>query len=317
MKKTIVQSCADAGSKYCPCHLAYSGDCIRCNMVNGNNKCNCLWQGTCIYNEVQHNKNSPVNLRQEYLCKIENVKEIQTNTFLVKIKIPSSISKELCNPGTYILIKSKDRSSDVFNTPISVMDIDTENNILEVVIKARGIKTKTIINFDEVYVKGPYYNGIFGIKEIKSTSNSNCLIILNGLSQVNSINIIKRLRENKNKVDIFINRNGIVIEDVVKKIIDLGGNIYNVDIVEDRSFISDYIKRNNIELVYSGGGNDFNKEIMNIVNMIDEELKLSVSNNNLICCGEGICGACAININGQKLKTCKSQIDSRDFLNTL
>lgn len=317
MKRTMIQSCADGGSKYCPCHLAYSGDCIRCNMINGNNICNCIWQGVCVYSEVQHNKNSHINIRQEYLCKIDDIKEVEANTFLVKIKIPSSISKDLCNPGAYVLMKSKDKSSDAFNTPISVMDVDTENNILEVVIKSRGIKTKTIINFDEVYIKGPYFNGIFGIKEIKSTSDSNCLIILNGLSQVNSINIVKRLIENNNKVDVFINRNRIILDDVEKKIIKLGANIYSLDIHEDKNFIEDYIKQNNIELVYSGGGNDFNKNIINIINSIDREVKFAVSNNNLICCGEGICGACNININGERVKTCKSQINSRDFLNTL
>ena len=63
-------SCADSGSKYCPCHLAYSKDCIRCNMLNKNETCDCIWQGVCIYNEVNHNKNSKVIERQEYLCDI-------------------------------------------------------------------------------------------------------------------------------------------------------------------------------------------------------------------------------------------------------
>ena len=49
-------SCADLGSKYCPCHLAYSKDCIGCNMLNKNEICDCIWQGVCVYNEVNHNK---------------------------------------------------------------------------------------------------------------------------------------------------------------------------------------------------------------------------------------------------------------------
>ncbi len=59
--------------------------------------------------------------------------------------------------------------------------------------------------------------GLFGIKDIKSTSKSNCLIILNGLSQVNSINVIRRLIENGNKVDVFINHNGVILDNVVEK----------------------------------------------------------------------------------------------------
>ena len=246
-------SCADSGSKYCPCHLAYSNDCIRCNMLNKNKTCDCMWQGVCIYNEVKHNKNSPVVQRSEYLCDIESMKVVEDNTYLIRIKIPKELSKDLRSPGAYVLIKRKDKESDIFSAPISVMDVDLDKNILEVIVRPIGIKTKGIINFNQVYIKGPYFNGLFGIKDIKSTSKSNCLIILNGLSQVNSINVIRRLIENGNKVDVFINHNGVILDNVVQKIYDLGANIYHIDIAQDKEFISDYIKSNYIKLVYSGG----------------------------------------------------------------
>ncbi len=313
--KTLI--CADSGSKHCPCHLAYSNNCIRCNMLNKNKTCDCMWQGVCVYNEINHNKNAPVLERQEYLCDIEDIASIEENTYMIKIKIPKKLSKDLCSPGAYILVKSKDKERDVFNAPISVMDVDLENNILSVVIKPIGVKTKSIINFDKVYIKGPYFNGIFGIKEIKSTSKSNCLVILNGLSQVNSINVIKRLIENGNKVDVFINHKGVILYNVIKKIQDLGASIYHIDIEEDKKFITDYIKTNDIKLVYSGASNHFNKSVMNIVDSVDENIKLSVSNNNLICCGEGICGSCSVDLNGLKVKTCKTQVNSREYLKSI
>ena len=310
-------SCADSGSKYCPCHLAYSNDCIRCNMLNKNKTCDCMWQGVCIYNEVKHNKNSPVVQRSEYLCDIESMKVVEDNTYLIRIKIPKELSKDLRSPGAYVLIKRKDKESDIFSAPISVMDVDLDKNILEVIVRPIGIKTKGIINFNQVYIKGPYFNGLFGIKDIKSTSKSNCLIILNGLSQVNSINVIRRLIENGNKVDVFINHNGVILDNVVQKIYDLGANIYHIDIAQDKEFISDYIKSNYIKLVYSGGRNHFNKSVMDIVDYVDENIKLAVSNNNLICCGEGICGACSIDLNGVKVKTCKTQVNSREYLKSI
>lgn len=310
-------SCADSGSKYCPCHLAYSKDCIRCNMLNKNKTCDCIWQGVCIYNEVNHNKNSKVIERQEYLCDIEAMTSIEENTYLIKIKIPKELSKDLRSPGAYVFIKGKDKESNIFSAPISVLDVDLEKNTLEVIIKQVGIKTKGIINSDQVYIKGPYFNGLFGIKDIKSMSKSNCLVILNGLSQVNSINVIQRLIENNNKVDVFINHNGVILDNVIQKIYDLGASIYHIDIEEDKEFIDDYIKSNDIKLVYSGASNRFNKEVMNIVDAIDENIKLAVSNNNLICCGEGICGACCIDLNGVKVKSCKTQINSREYLKSI
>lgn len=317
MKKISIQECADSGSQFCPCHLAYSGDCIRCNMINGNNKCDCAWQGVCVYSEVQHNKKQVTDLRKEYLCNVESIKEILENTYLLSIKIPKLIAKDLLSPGAYIMLKSIDRVSDIFNAPISVMDVDIYKELLYVVIKPIGIKTKGLINFNQVYLKGPYFNGIFGIKEIKTTQNSNCLIIVNGLSQVNAINVIRRLITNNNKVGVFINNKGSVLDEVMKKIIDLGVSIYEIDINKDKAFITDYIIRNNVEFVYSGASHKFSKEIMEVVDSIDSNIKLAISNNNLICCGEGVCGACTVNINGQRIKTCKSQVNSRDYLKSI
>ena len=91
-------------------------------------------------------------------------------------------------------------------------------------------------------------------------------------------------------------------------------NIHIIDIEEDKEIIQDYIIRNNVSLVYSGGCNTFSKDIKNLLDAINNDISLAISNNNLICCGEGICGACTINLNGEKIKSCKAQINSRDFL---
>ena len=131
---------------------------------------------------------------------------------------------------------------------------------------------------------------------------------------------IRRLiseRLSRGKVDVFINHNGVILDNVVQKIYDLGANIYHIDIAQDKEFISDYIKSNYIKLVYSGGSNHFNKSVMDIVDYVDENIKLAVSNNNLICCGEGICGACSIDLNGVKVKTCKTQVNSREYLKSI
>lgn len=308
--------CVDCGSKYCPCHLAYTGDCIKCSLIRGEKTCDCLWQGICVYNEVKRSNEKLVNDRKEYYCNILEKNEIEENLFLVKINIPNNLVKDLSNPGAYVLLKSKNRESEIFNTPISVMDVDLEKSILEVVIKLVGIKTKTLLDFDEIIVKGPYFNGIFGIDKICKLRNSNCLVGLSGLSQVNSINVVRKLLDNKNTVEVFINKNSIILKEVTDKLNSLGVNVNIIDVKEDKNFILDYIKRNNVSLVYSGGYNDFNRYMKELVDSINKDILLAISNNNLICCGEGICGACTVNLNGERVKSCKTQIDSRNLLDT-
>ncbi len=283
MKKYNIQFCADAGGKYCPCHLAYSGDCIKCSLIRGEKVCDCKWQGVCVYNQLQHDKNVGVNERKEVLCDILDSKEIGADLYLIKIQIPKCMTRDLCEPGAYVLLKDKNKENTMFNAPISVMDVDEENNILEVIVHPRGVKTKPIVNADEVVVKAPYFNGIFGIKEIKSNMEQNCAVVLNGLSQVNSINVIKRLIKNHNHVEVFLNTKGGILDVVKEKIVSMGVNINDINLRYDKDLLADYIRRENVSFVYSGASVGFSKDVMNIVDSVDKNIKFAISNNNLIC----------------------------------
>ena len=245
------------------------------------------------------------------------MKKIEDKIYLVKIQVPSHLIKHLSEPGAYVFLKDKNRESMYFNAPISVMDVNEENNILETIVVPRGIKTKPLINTDEVFIKSPYYNGIFGLKEIKSIQCDKCVVVLDGLSQVNSINVIKRLIRNNNEVEVFINEDGKRLEIVETKIKNMGVNINIFNLNEKREILENYIKNNKISFVYSCGLIYFNKYILQLVDNIDENIKFAIPNNNLICCGEGICGACTIRLNNCRIKTCKAQMNGRDFLSNL
>ena len=55
---------------------------IRCNMLNKNKTCDCMWQGS-VFTTRLHNK-TPVVQRSEYLCDIESMKVVEDNTYLIK-----------------------------------------------------------------------------------------------------------------------------------------------------------------------------------------------------------------------------------------
>jgi hypothetical protein len=62
-------------------------------------------------------------------------------------------------------------------------------------------------------------------------------------------------------------------------------------------------------LIYSGGSDEQHLNILNYMDLYNNEAYLAVSNNNTICCGEGICGSCEVQIDGQKVRSCKVQFD--------
>ena len=67
-KETI--DCIDAGTEFCPCHLAESGECILCSQLQGGHFCDCLnWKGVCIYQEFHDNGNKAKEQRKTYTCR--------------------------------------------------------------------------------------------------------------------------------------------------------------------------------------------------------------------------------------------------------
>ena len=122
---------------------------------------------------------------------------------------------------------------------------------------------------------------------------------------------------NNNEVEVFINEDGKRLEIVEEKIKKMGVNITLFNSKNTKEILINYIRNNNISFVYSCGLIYFNKDILQLVDSIDEQIKFAIPNNNLICCGEGICGACTVRLNNCRIKSCKAQMNGREFLSNL
>ncbi len=310
MKNTI---CVDAGSVYCPCHLAETKDCILCSHLKGKKLCDCNWQGVCIYNNFMKNKEHMNEQREDILCEIKKHVELEKDVHLLEIKIPPELGIELIHPGSYVLLRGETRNEDKFNMPISVMNVNLKENLLTIIVESIGPKTKYLLQNKKVFVKGPYRNGIFGLKELKMIKEKKVILIARGPSQVTLINVVNQLSKNKNKTKIFIDNMGIkisLIEELLKNKEDV--DIHYIDLEKQKDLLKEELKL--INLVYSAGSNFFNKKILDLVDEIDENIPFVMTNNNLICCGEGLCGACIVKIKGEKVRTCKTQVEPRVYL---
>lgn len=69
---------------------------------------------------------------------------------------------------------------------------------------------------------------------------------------------------------------------------------------KDKRILKELIKDKEITVVYSGGSDEQHVNILNYLDLYNQEAYLAVSNNNTICCGEGICGCCEVQIGDQK-----------------
>lgn len=315
--------CIDAGSEYCPCKLAETGECILCSQLQGKCFCDCInWKGVCIYQEFFNNGNKAKEKREKFNCNILDIKNYDGKVIVIKIKVTHKLALDLINPGSFVFLCPDDDKN--FDFPISILESNTNNDCITMAIEIRGIKTKKLLNFkvgDFINIRAPYWNGIFGIKNIEKQVNTNCMIIGRGIGIAPMIPILRKLRLQNCSIDCILDYSSLneeFIDNFISKYVDSSLNINTL--VNGK--LTDELKYriyNNIEkgvnYIHIGGADILTYNIINYLHELGkDEVLLSCCNNFKMCCGEGVCGACTARYKGHKVKRfCKIQTNPRNI----
>ncbi|SES70044.1 hypothetical protein SAMN05660297_00299 [Natronincola peptidivorans] len=300
--------CIDAGSEYCPCYLAETMDCITCSHLKGKEFCDCDWRGVCIYQAFKFEGNRKKPPRVDIEAKILQRKELNDHIIIFALKIPHTLARQINQPGSYIFIRNKNYNQ-YFDIPISIMHVDTKNDVVEIAVEIHGVKTKTIKETsDQLLIRGPYWNGIFGLEHLKTTKNSNALAIVRGVAQAPAILVINHLLKNNNTVDLILDKS-TTNYNLIKEYCNIHavgeGNLYEMDGLD---LINKQINTKKYELAFIGASDYLRDKIFSSIENL-KEINTVMTNNNEICCGEGICGSCTVyDLNGIPIRTCKTQI---------
>ena len=200
--------CIDAGTEYCPCKLAESGECLLCSQLHGSTFCDCLnWKGICIYQEFYYNGNKAKEGRKTYNCIVEDRTLYDNEVLLIKFKAPHKLVIDLSKPGSFIFIRTEENI--YFDVPISILDANIDTNIISIMIEIRGVKTKKLLEIKEggnITIRGPYWNGVFGVKNIKKQKDSNAIVLARGIGMAPMLPVIKKLKENNNQVTVILDK---------------------------------------------------------------------------------------------------------------
>ncbi len=306
--------CVDAGSEYCPCFLAETGECITCSHLQGKQFCDCNWRGVCIFQEYAWAGYRSRGTRGSYEAELVDKKEISPDTFVIKLKVTRTMSRELDNPGAYVFLRGKERPG-FFDVPMSVMTVNTVKNEIDVAMQVAGAKTKALQDInDRIIVRGPYWNGILGQRYLKCIKGGNCLVIARGIGQAPAAQVVRTLHKHNNRVKILADPGKVGAVFIKDYIGETCCEIEELDIISKQGLtvINKYLKYEDYDLIFSGGSD---KQHLYILREIDNSRGnpfLVVTNNSQICCGEGICGSCSTRIeSGVKVKACKVQLDVR------
>lgn len=312
-----IKDCIDAGTEYCPCHLAETGDCILCSHLQGKDFCDCTnWKGVCIYQEYVWNGCTSKQERVNFLCKISKKELLDDNLVKFTLLTRHKLVQDLSQPGSFVFVRNPETSI-YFDAPISIMDTDIKENTLTFVIEIKGIKTKMINRLNEndnILIKGPFWNGVLGLKSVYNSKDGVSIILARGIGIAPMIPVMKKLYANGNRIVAIIdkaNLSEIFINDYLE---ECNADLIELNMLDNgklskelNSIIDKYEKSAN--LFFCSGPDIF---ISNILDKLQNTTNVACCNNAKMCCGEGICGTCSTRYKGHVVKKlCKIQLDPK------
>ncbi|MDX9871849.1 MAG: sulfide/dihydroorotate dehydrogenase-like FAD/NAD-binding protein [Clostridia bacterium] len=315
-----ILDCIDAGSAYCPCHLAETGECIMCSQLQGRTFCDCAnWKGVCIYHDFVSNRYRKREQRESRSCRILKRDEVSEGLVLFGIEVGKEMARELNAPGTYVFMRDQ-ASPAYYDTPMSIMTVEETEGTIIAAVQVRGVKTKALGDLQEkVEIRGPYWNGLLGLKYIKGMRDSAALIIARGVGQAAVLPAARKLIAGGNKVKIILDagRNSHNFTEAYFQ--DLGCEVALKPLLsgkalempfETASYIKETIIQEQIGLVVSGGSEKLHQKVAGLLLTLEDKPFLACSNDAKFCCGEGICGSCHTRVeDGSRIKTCKTQLN--------
>ena len=285
-----IVECIDSGTEFCPCKLAEAGECIVCSQLQGGCFCDCLnWKGVCIYHEFINNGSKAKEGRKTYNCLVKKIELYERDLLLIKFEVPHKLAIDLVKAGSFIFIRP-DENNIYFDVPISILDSDIDNNILTIMIEIRGIKTKNLLNIKEgntITIRGPYWNGVFGLNNLNSQSNNNVLVLARGIGMAPMIPVIRKLHQNNNNITLILDNTPYKNNYVKEYLQDYDVNIIN-EVLIDKGDISDEAKvliknliyENNTNYIHIAGADILSVKLIDYLNSIDrKDIKLSCCNN--------------------------------------
>lgn len=313
-----IKECIDCGSEYCPCYLSEIGECIVCSQLQGKTFCDCLnWKGVCVYQEYVWNRSHMKESRKSKLCKVINQEKVSEAVLVLTISVSKTLARELNQPGAYIFLRNLENPS-FFDTPMSIMTADPLEGVITTAIQIKGVKTKALTEISEqVLLRGPYWNGLLGLKDIKGLVNSRALLAVRGIAQAPAVAVARKLRSGGNIVDVLLDPGKTEVSFAEHLFRAAGCSIIPMPLLDKKmqvpaetlDYIRSSIRDKGVKLVYSGGTDKLHEGIKKVIKAVNQEVYFSCSNDARICCGEGICGSCHARIeDGSRVKTCKTQL---------
>lgn len=230
-----------------------------------------------------------------------NVKLIKKEQLKPDILKFTCESKEISNsakPGQFVEIKVSESYEPFLRRPISIYNVDKDNNLFEFIFQIKGRGTNFLSNIKEgwfIDIIGPIGNGVFEIKDYK-----NIAIIGGGIGIFPLYELTKEAKghANTNVYLGFRNKDFVVLEDKFREVST------NLTITTDdgsygeSGFAINYLEKDleakNIDAIYACGPLPMLKAIKKLAE--DKKIFCQISLEQRMACGVGACMGCSVKL---------------------
>ncbi len=292
--------CVDAGSAYCPCQLAELGQCIECSLLRGEGECRCHWAGSCIWSHSQWGRGK---VRQSCKFPILQQWERHEGAIIVAVRVTPSLAAELRAPGSFVFARGNENPH--FDTPIAVVRAYPETQIIILAYRVIGPKTRSLRGSGtELWIRGPYWNGITGRRRITATRGESCLLVSGGIAASVLPNVADSLLRGGNQVTAVLGKpecafiRGFLPESEMR--------ILEMTFPDEKEALHTLMKEISCQMVFCAGGELLTKMTADISARAGVTALFFGAISRTMCCGEGICGACLDVLGCEPIRVCKT-----------
>jgi NAD(P)H-flavin reductase len=266
------------------------------------------------------NGGKPKPQRKTQICKVLKKENPEKKVVILTLLVSHKLVQDLQHPGSYVFIR-KPQTTQFYDAPISVMDTNLEENWIKLAIEIKGIKTKSIDGIKEgesLAIRGPFWNGIFGLKNVYDSKDGTSIVIARGIGQAPMIPVLKKLYSNGNKIVVVMDKGGyknIFVQEYLQQYncdVHEMNTLVNGDLSEEaKKFLNKLIDSEKVNLVHCDCADILN---LKITEYLKHKVKIACCNNARMCCGEGVCGSCSARFKGRVVKRlCKIQAEPKNL----
>lgn len=302
--------CVDAGSEYCPCHLAESGTCLVCSLLAGADFCDCLWSGSCSYLNHLFAQGGLTN-RSE-VSVVTAKKHLTPELLELRFRIERNRLPSFSHAGTFLFVRPASALNHAA-VPISIVDVTIDEVWL--VIDCVGPKTHLLKQAGpQMIIRGPYYTALSNSQILKTTRNTNTVLVAGGVGQSAIVLAAKALLRGGNRVWACLAPGTTGLVYVEQSLKNYGVEVQTVPSMRQQGMqvIRNWLALLEPTIIVCAGPDKLQDMVWAMVQSVSSKAEFVCSQNVVMCCGDGLCGSCLSTRFGEKrVPLCKAQYSIR------